>query len=534
MLNPAFSLVLAGALAGHDMTDSSWLLGDWVGEFRIGTQIKLMKIHCRKQANGLTASGDFPPFGPADVAVAKLDPGRATVKFEIPLDDSTLAFSGNVRDNTVSGQVQRGADQGSFQMIHLTAIDPAKLAAYRGAYQVGPMHFIWVAPFHEFGDGLFFVDSKSGRLGPLYPESATSFFSGQAIISPLFPIDVRVTFQAKVDSAVSELVFRQGTLHEMHGVKLPVRMEDVRFQNGAVTLAGTLTIPSRKRPCGAVILVHGSGPEDRDFLGLWVEFFTSQGLAVLAYDKRGTGKSSGDWKTANFGDLADDLVAGLRLLQAHNDVDPKRVGLFGISQGGWIAPLAARLSGKVAFMILHAGAAVTPGEQGLQSLESELRASGFPSKEIDELLAYRRLDDAFTRTRKGWKELQESYKKAADRKAEWAEPPAAQDDWFRVFFHGIIDHDSSDDLRQIHCPILAFFGDCDRTVLTEPNKAALEKALAQGGNKDHTVIVLPKANHIFLQAQTGIRSEYPGLKNFVPGYFDMMSAWLKQRGFTEQ
>jgi pimeloyl-ACP methyl ester carboxylesterase len=185
-------------------------------------------------------------------------------------------------------------------------------------------------------------------------------------------------------------------------------------------------------------------------------------------------------------------------------------------------------------MILHACSPLTPGEQGLQSLEHELRGYGFPQVEIDEAVAYQKLDDAFTKTQKGWQQLQEAYQTAVTRKAQWVQPPRARDDWFRTYYRGLIDHDPTLDLQQVRCPVLAFFGDCDRTVPPERNQPALERALAKAGNKEVKVWVLPKANHLFLQAKTGVRTEYPGLKNFVPGYLDAMSNWLKQRKLTEQ
>jgi pimeloyl-ACP methyl ester carboxylesterase len=535
MLHPLLGAVLAAAfVAGRGTIDSSWLLGDWLAEFQIGTQSKVMKIHCRKQENRIEAAIDWPPFGPTGVPVRKLQASRTTVSFEVSLEDVAFAFEGQLKDKGVSGEVRHGTDKGSFQMVRLATIDAARLAACRGPYQVGPGHFVWVAPFGELGAGLFFLDSRSGRFGPLYAESETTFFSGQAVVSPLFPLDIHVTFQRKDDGAVSTLIYQPGKAQELSGVKIALRREEVRFRNGAVTLAGTITTPAGERARAAIVLVHGSGPEDRDFLGPWVEFFASQGLTVLAYDKRGTGKSDGDWKKATFGDLAGDLEAGHRFLQARKNVDPRRVGLFAISQGGWIAPLAVRRSGDVAFTILHACSALTPGEQGLLSLESELRAYGFPQAEINEAVAYQKLDDAFTRTQKGWQQLQEAYQKAVSKKAEWVQPPRARDDWFRTFYRGVIDHDPSLDLQQVRCPVLAFFGDCDRTVPPERNKTALEQALAKGGNNDHTVFVLPRANHMFLQAQTGVRTEYSGLKNFVPRYFEAMSSWLKQRGLVEQ
>jgi dienelactone hydrolase len=502
------------------------LSGDWVGEIRLGEEVTLLKLRCRQGPGGVRVAADLPPFGPADVALDKLRVGPAAVQFELPGDGGARLFEGQFKDGAVSGEVRHGPNRGTFRLVHLAAIDHRRLAACRGAYRVGTDRFIWVAPFGELGGGLFFLDSSSGRFGPLHAESDTTFFSGQAVVAPLFPPAVRIAFDRKADGAVSGLRYSQGKSDEVVARKVPLRREEVRFHNGEVNLRGTLTSPQQGGPHPAVVLVHGSGPEDRDFLGPWVEFFASRGVAALAYDKRGVGESGGDWKKATFADLAGDAVAAVRLLRGRADIDARRIGFFGISQGGWVAPLAARRAGNIAFLILHAGAAVSVAEQGLQSLEQELRVYGFPQAEIDEAIAYQKRDDAFTRTGQGWDQLQEAYRKAMAHKAEWVWPPRPKDDWFRPFYRGIMDHDPLPDLARLSCPVLAFFGEVDRTVPAGPNKTALQRALAKASDRDHTVVVLPRANHMFLEAQTGVRTEYPRLKNFVPAYFEMMARWL--------
>jgi pimeloyl-ACP methyl ester carboxylesterase len=535
MAGQLLGLVLAlTAPAGAEMPESAWLQGDWLGEFRLGAETTLVRLRCRTRPGGVQLTAEMPPFGPSGLAARRLRIGPDAVSFELSLDGAALVLDGRREGSGVSGEVRRGADRGTFRMVRLAQLDSRQLAACRGAYRAGPDRLIVVAPFGELGGGLFFLDCRTGRFGPLYAESDTAFFSGPAVVAPVFPPEVRVTFRREAGGAVSGLTYRQGKSEELRADRVPLRTETVRFRNGGVTLAGTLTAPREPGPRAAIVLVHGSGPEDRDFLGPWVEFFAAEGLAVLAYDKRGVGASGGDWKQATLDDLAGDTAAAVRLLRGRPDIDGRRVGLFGISQGGWVAPRAARQAGGVAFLILHAGPAVTPARQGLLSLEHELRAYGFPQPQIDEAIAYQRLDDDFTRSGKGWDRLQAAYQKAQARKAEWLQPPRARDDWFRAFYRGIMDHDPVPDLERLTCPLLAFFGEVDRTVPPEPSKTILETALARSGNRDHTVIVLPRANHLFLQAQTGLRPEYARLRTFVPAYFDTMARWLRRRDLARR
>src|SRR5262249_35485586 len=116
MLHPFLGMVLAaGFMEGRDTTDSSWLLGNWLAEFRVGTQTKVMRIPCRKTENGVEAAIDFPPFGPTGVPVSTLQASRTTVSFELLQEDGAFVFEGQVEGNAVSGQIRHGADKGSFQ-----------------------------------------------------------------------------------------------------------------------------------------------------------------------------------------------------------------------------------------------------------------------------------------------------------------------------------------------------------------------------------------------------------------------------------
>src|SRR5204863_2609161 len=133
---------------------------------------------------------------------------------------------------------------------------------------------------------------------------------------------------------------------------------EVSFRNGDVTLSGTLLLPLTEMPHPAVVFLHGAGSEGRYGARFLAEYLTRYGIAALIYDKRGVGKSTGDWKRSDFNDLAGDAIAGIHLLQQRNEINSREIGLYGHSQGGMITPLISSRSRDVAFIISGAGSAV--------------------------------------------------------------------------------------------------------------------------------------------------------------------------------
>jgi pimeloyl-ACP methyl ester carboxylesterase len=309
--------------------------------------------------------------------------------------------------------------------------------------------------------------------------------------------------------------------------RVATRDEEVEFGQGGLTLRGTLTLPAEPGPHPAIVIVHGSGPLTRDHLGPWPRFFAGLGFAVLAYDKRGTGASTGDWMQADFAALADDVLAGLRHLAARPDIRPDRIGLWGISQAGWILPLAASAApGEIAFLIVHAGTGTTVREQGILNLQNEYRFGGASDEEIAVATQYRTLDDAFTRTGRGWEEVQRYYREHRDQVP--LTEPAPADAPFRAYYRMLMDFDPAVSWANVRVPVLLFFGELDANVPPRESWPPIERALRRGGNQQAVHYVLPKANHVFLEAMTGGGSEYPALSRFVPGYFDRMAEWLGQ------
>jgi pimeloyl-ACP methyl ester carboxylesterase len=304
----------------------------------------------------------------------------------------------------------------------------------------------------------------------------------------------------------------------------------VSFASGSTRLAGTLLIPQGKGPHPALVLLHGSGPQDRNGTLPFARFLVRHGIAILASDKRGVGASQGDWRKASFEALAEDALAGVAFLRSRRDMDRKRVGLFGVSQGGWIGPLAASRSRNVALVVSVSGPGVTPAEQTLDLIEAELRNEGLPEAEVQEALDLTKLAFHYGRTGTGWDEYAAAL--ARSRERSWLPylplPPDAQDDGWeqqRLFYN----YDPAPALAALRCPVLALFGEKDSGVPVEKNRGRWLAALTRGGHRKHDLIVVPAANHLMFEAKSGSLFEIPGLDRFAPGYRRILLDWLRDR-----
>jgi pimeloyl-ACP methyl ester carboxylesterase len=186
------------------------------------------------------------------------------------------------------------------------------------------------------------------------------------------------------------------------------RQEEVTFRNGDVTLAGTLTLPSGNEPHPAVVFIHGSGPDSRENYRFYADLFARQDIATLIYDKRGVGSSTGDWRRVHFRDLAEDALAGVRMLKSRKDINPNKIGLWGGSNGGWVAPLTASLSNDVAFVITVAGAAIPPTELVKWRSVNYVRNAGYSDEVVQQVSKL--MDLQFELVRKeGWEKGWEKY-----------------------------------------------------------------------------------------------------------------------------
>src|SRR5688572_12576606 len=258
-------------------------------------------------------------------------------------------------------------------------------------------------------------------------------------------------------------------------------------------------------------------------------------MAVLGYDKRGVGGSTGDWRTASFEDLAGDVVAAFEYLRTRSDIDRDQIGLLGWSQAGWIMPLAAVRAKDIAFLISVSGAGVSAAETTIDQAQNEMTARGMRPQGIEQIVGLMKLQYQFARAGQGWDEYAAAREKIAARLGG-APPdtfPGTPDHPSWQFIRRLYFYDPAPALRQLQVPTLALFGELDNNIVAEKNKSAWEAALKAGGHRDYTLRILPKANHVQLEAKVGSNAEMASLRGFVPVYFTTIREWLatRVRGF---
>ena len=337
---------------------------------------------------------------------------------------------------------------------------------------------------------------------------------------------------------------------------LPYSEEEVTFENGDVTLAGTLTLPEGDGPHPAVILVTGSGPQDRDEslapvtalkpFRLIADALARAGIAVLRYDDRGVGQSTGLFEEATLDDFTADAAAGIGYLMSRDEIDAEQVGLIGHSEGGMVASRLGAQDVGLAFIVALAGPGVNGRDVLFLQNEKIMRVAGATEAQVEGQLQF--LDEAIAlMNAEDWDGLEallretiaEQYgqlteaQQAAlgDLDAQIEQVMAAQMQSFQAgWFASFINYDPTADWTQVRVPVLAFYGGLDVQVDAEQNGPALETALAEAGNEDVTVIVYPEANHLFQAAHTGSLQEYGALEAaFVPELLPDLTAWLLER-----
>jgi pimeloyl-ACP methyl ester carboxylesterase len=498
--------------------------GDWDGDLAIGTVTMPLQLEVDSAAK--TAAVTFRPWQ-LKAAPGTIERSSGRLVVTVAGAGDTVRLEGPVGEGAWSGSALRGKDSGRFELRRIAAMSEADWARILGTYRTEDGKILGVARFDEFGARPLLVDYSTGRIGPLLPLDSSRFLLGHAITAPVFPADT-VAITRGSSGSVERLTERAAGLPAVTGARVATRDEEFQFKNGDVELASTLTLPPGPGPFPAIVLVHGSNALTRHFMGPWARYFPALGFAVLAYDKRGTGTSKGDWKQADFRVLADDVLAGVRALAARKDIRPERIGLWGISQAGWIMPLAVANAkpNEIAFMIVHSGSGTTPREQGMLNYQYNLRYEGVPDSLIRIALQFHALNDSVTKLGKNL-ELATTFYESHKALAPFLYQPQPLDAWFRGYYRMLMDFDPVPSWRQVTIPVLLFFGGLDAIVPPTESWPPIERGLAAAHNTRVTHYVLPLGNHVLLEAKTGRGDEYTSRTRFVPGYFDRMADWLR-------
>ena len=328
------------------------------------------------------------------------------------------------------------------------------------------------------------------------------------------------------------------------GKPYPYREEEVTFSNekAGVNLAGTLTLPKGTGPFAAAVLVAGSGPQDRDdtianhkpFLVL-SDYLTRKGFAVLRYDKRGIGQSTGSTEMATTLDLASDAQSAVAYLKTRKEIDPAKIGLIGHSEGAMIAPAIAAASNDLPWVVLLAAPATKGEDTLLNQSDFIARAGGLSDAQVLSSLNFDKQAYELVQKEPDNAVVTETLKTLVKESGlDAAVPPAALEaqlhmmtsPWFRFF----LSYDPLPDLKRTKCPVLAIYGEKDLQVPPKINLPMLQKAFSDGGNKQADVRELPELNHFFQHAYSGSPTEYAAIdETFSPEAMKIIWDWLTAR-----
>jgi pimeloyl-ACP methyl ester carboxylesterase len=405
------------------------------------------------------------------------------------------------------------------------------LREYAGVYQLGRDSFLYLQLWSELsGKNQLTAFDEAGEVRTLYSIGPDQFFAGPGAAMPT-TIESSILFQRDGGGRITSLTSRRDGAAAQLAQRVEIeKREDVSFSNGSVRLAGTLIAPSTGTRHPAIILVHASGAEDREYLLPFARFLIRNGIAVLGYDKRGVGGSTGDWRTASFEDLASDVVAAFEYLKSRSDVDRAQIGMLGWSQAGWVMPLAGVRANDIAFLISISGAGIPAAETTIDAARNEMTMRGMKPQTVDQIIGLMNLQYDFARTGQNWSRYAAARDTLIAKLGRAPENfPGSSSDPYWESIRQTYFYDPAPTLRRLQVPTLALFGALDNNIVADKNKAAWESALRAGNNRDYTLRILPNANHLLLEAKVGSNAEMASLQRFVPDYARTVREWLAKR-----
>ncbi|NND71953.1 MAG: alpha/beta hydrolase [Rhodothermales bacterium] len=344
----------------------------------------------------------------------------------------------------------------------------------------------------------------------------------------------------------------EGDPEASSSVDVPYDSRDVEFENpiDGITLAGTLTLPEGNGPYPAVILVSGSGAQDRDetIFGhkpfrVMADHLTREGIAVLRYDDRGVGESTGIFAEGTIELFANDAESAVAFLKGRTDIDPDRIGMLGHSEGGIIAPIVQQRSGGLSFMVLLAGPAIPGKNILLEQAQLILAANGATSEQVESNTDLQKQLFAILDTQAEGDELEgllrQLLRQAASEMTEEERTSSGFTDanielqlmtltspWFRHF----VSYDPAPALASLECPVLALFGEKDLQVPSESNMSVISEIIAANESLTLDARVLPGLNHLFQTAESGSPSEYQQISESIsPIALNEISSWIQSQ-----
>lgn len=388
------------------------------------------------------------------------------------------------------------------------------LAAYAGNYLLGHQ-YLAVAEWEidpQAPHVLAFTDLTSGRVGVLTRIGSDEFSLSAGLMSG--PQEARIRFIRK-GGEIGGLIITASERLPAKAKRLPSRRIDTTVDSGGASLPATLLLPPGRGPFPAIVIVP-AGRAGRMAAATFPNFFLSEGFAVLMYDRRA--------ENAGFDTFSADAVAAAELLGKRSDIKREQIGLWGHSQGGWLAIMAASKTPRIAFVIDHSGMFVPAWQQELYRLAAEAMADGRSPIDIAAAVSFETQLMQVGRSGVGWNELMAAVR---ERQPVWHDLvyiPSSLEELQEVW-RTDFSFDPRPFAAGVRQPVLALFGGLDRST---PIESAANLKRAMPADARISIVFFPAADHAFLEAITGGNAEIPTLTRFVPGMFATMQTWLRR------
>ncbi len=566
-----FSTASAQTTAVHKpqlQRSSSTLEGHWAGSLQAGEAVLHLVLHVSKAEDGsFKATIDSLDQGVYGIEVTSLTQKDSTLHFDI----GSVGASYEGKFAADHGSIEGDWTQGSVSLPLVFHRQAAGTRAKKPSDAIASAEGVWQGALEGNGMRLRLqlhvshddqkqlvaaLDSPDQGVSGLPAihviQKDASFHFEIPVVSGVYDgtlnaAKTAITGSWTQNNVEQKLDFRRSDqllelVRPQNPVKpYPYKEEEIAFPNGKakISLAGTLTLPRAPGPFPAAVLLSDSGPHDRDesivghrpFLVL-ADHLTRKGIAVLRFDKRGIGKSTGDYANATTEDFAGDAEAALVYLKTRKEVDPKKTGLIGHGEGGVIAPLVAAHSNDVAWIVLLAGPGLNGEDTLLLQSELILKTAGVDDEQIAKTREFNKQTYALVRQEKDTATLQAKLSDLVENSGMSASlPPAALQSQVRLmvspWFRFSLDYDPVPTLQKTVCPVLALNGEKDLQVAPKENLAKIQKALQDGGNKDFQTAELPGLNHLFQHSPTGSPTEYGSiLETMAPEALNAASDWV--------
>ncbi len=544
--------------------------GTWNGKLNVGVELPVI-VHIKTSDGKLLATLDSPDQNAYDIKVTEAS--AEGNKLKLGVESIGAKFEGDLSDDgkSITGTFTQGGNSFPLELTKAgfnekPKVELAYKSLWQGSLEISGMELRLVFKLYEV-DGKLQVHLDSPDQGAKNIAGAVDYFNADSVKFSFAAVNGWYEGNFSDETHLNGTWYQGPSNLELNLEKTekeivinrpqepkppyPYKEEEVTFKNekAGITLAGTLTIPEGDGPFAAVVMVTGSGPQDRDenifdhkLFKVIADYLTRGNIAVLRFDDRGVGKSEGDFSKAISPDFATDAISAVFYLSSRKDIDSVKIGLIGHSEGGMIAPMAAQECNKIGFIVLLAG----PGTTGEQILIDQsrliLKAAGVSDSylekqdillpklysivksEPDDSIAAEKISALYDDFYAGLSDKEKS-EMGMDLPSTKKQIPMILSPWFRYF----ISYDPIPALGKLKIPVLALNGSKDLQVPPDANLAGIESALKSAGNTNYKIEKLDGLNHLFQTAELGTPSEYGKIEEtFSPKALEIIRDWVVQ------